>query len=112
MSQIIDQINYLKTPVKLNRFINGKTVSIRRDNPDDEQHFGKDVSLKIYDRNEIAAGHSRYQIARQPQFDGEGLFNNRRGDLMLLINGMPVIHIELKRSGILFLTLHNKYLNI
>lgn len=100
MSQIIDQINYLKTPVKLNRFINGKTVSIRRDNPDDEQHFGKDVSLKIYDRNEIAAGHSRYQIARQPQFDGEGLFNNRRGDLMLLINGMPVIHIELKRSGI------------
>lgn len=26
--------------------------------------------------------------------------NDRRGDLMLLINGMPVIHIELKKSGI------------
>jgi type I restriction enzyme R subunit len=26
--------------------------------------------------------------------------NDRRGDLCLLINGMPVIHIELKRSGI------------
>ncbi|MCK9323758.1 MAG: HsdR family type I site-specific deoxyribonuclease, partial [Candidatus Methanomethylophilaceae archaeon] len=25
---------------------------------------------------------------------------DRRGDLMLLINGMPVVHIELKRSGI------------
>ena len=28
------------------------------------------------------------------------LVNDRRGDLMLLINGMPVIHIELKKSGI------------
>jgi type I restriction enzyme R subunit len=26
------------------------------------------------------------------------MLNNRRGDLMLLINGMPVFHIELKRS--------------
>ena len=28
------------------------------------------------------------------------MLNDRRGDLMLLINGMPVIHIELKRSGV------------
>ena len=27
------------------------------------------------------------------------MLNDRRGDLLLLINGMPVIHIELKRSG-------------
>lgn len=28
------------------------------------------------------------------------MLNSRRGDLMLLINGMPVIHIELKKSGV------------
>ncbi len=100
MQQIVEQIKELRTPLKLNGFINGKSVSIVRDNPDDKLHFGKEVSLKIYDRREIAAGQSRYQIVRQPKFSTKSILNDRRGDLMLLINGMPVIHIELKRSGI------------
>lgn len=101
MQQIVEQINTLRTPLKLNGFINGKTVSIKRDNPADTQHFGKEVSLKIYDRHEIAAGQSRYQIVRQPKFPTTShMISDRRGDLMLLINGMPLIHIELKKSGI------------
>ncbi len=68
MQQILEQITDLRTPLKLNGFINGKTVSITRDNPADELHFGKEVSLKIYDRHEIAAGQSRYQIVQQPPF--------------------------------------------
>ena len=101
MQQILEQIEALRTPLKLNGFINGKSVSIVRDNPDDKLHFGKEVSLKIYDRREIAAGQSRYQIVQQPKFPTKSkLLNDRRGDLMLLINGMPVIHIELKKSGI------------
>lgn len=101
MQQIIEQITTLRTPLKLNGFINGKTVAITRDNPDDEAHFRKEVSLKIYDRREIAAGQSRYQIVQQPVFPGKSkMLNDRRGDLMLLINGMPVIHIELKRSSV------------
>lgn len=101
MQQILEQIENLRTPLKLNGFINGKSVSIVRDNPDDKLHFGKEVSLKIYDRREIAAGQSRYQIVQQPKFPTKSkLLNDRRGDLMLLINGMPVIHIELKKSGI------------
>lgn len=101
MQQILEQIAALRTPLRLNGFINGKTVSIVRDNPDDVQHFGKEVSLKIYDRREIAAGQSRYQIVQQPRFPSKSkLLNDRRGDLMLLINGMPVIHIELKKSGV------------
>ncbi|MDR3345951.1 MAG: HsdR family type I site-specific deoxyribonuclease [Campylobacteraceae bacterium] len=100
MKQIIEQITTLRTPLKLNGFINGKTVSVKRDNPDDIVHFGKEVSLNIYDRQEIAAGQSRYQIVQQPKFPTRGILNDRRGDLMLLINGMPVIHIELKKSGI------------
>lgn len=101
MQQILEQIEALRTPLKLNGFINGKSVSIVRDNPDDKLHFGKEISLKIYDRREIAAGQSRYQIVQQPKFPTKSkLLNDRRGDLMLLINGMPVIHIELKKSGI------------
>ena len=101
MQQIIEQITELRTPLKLNGFINGKTVSVKRDNPEDKAHFGKEISLKIYDRREIAAGQSRYQIVRQPVFPNKSkILNDRRGDIMLLINGMPVIHIELKRSGV------------
>lgn len=101
MQQIVEQITTLRTPLKLNGFINGKTVAIKRDNPEDQLHFGKEVSLKIYDRHEIAGGQSRYQIVQQPQFKSKSkILNDRRGDLLLLINGMPLIHIELKRSGI------------
>lgn len=101
MQQIMEQIKTLRTPLMLNKFINGKTISITRDNVDDKLHFGKEVSLKIYDRKEIAAGQSRYQIARQPKFKASSrILNDRRGDIMLLINGMPVIHIKLKRSGV------------
>ena len=101
MRQILEQIAQLRTPLKLNGFINGKTVSIKRDNPDDKAHCGKEISLKIYDRMEIAAGQSRYQIVQQPVFPSKSkMLNDRRGDLMLLINGMPVFHLELKKSGI------------
>lgn len=100
MNQILEQITALKTPLKLNGFINGKSVAITRDNPDDKEHFGKEVSLKIYDRQEIAAGQSRYQIAQQPKFAAKNeILPDRRGDFMLLINGMPVIHVELKKNS-------------
>ncbi len=101
MQQILDQIKELRTPLKLNGFINGKTVSIKRDNSEDVEHLGKEISLDIYDRDEIAAGKSKYQIAEQPRFEAEDPIGyKRRGDIMLLINGMPVIHIELKKSGV------------
>src|SRR5690606_37409634 len=68
MRQVIEKINELRTPLKLNGFINGKTITIKRDNLNDSLHLGKEVSLKIYDRQEIAAGQSRYQIVSQPRF--------------------------------------------
>ena len=101
MQQLLDQISTLRTPQQLNGFINGKTVSVRRDNQADTLHYGKEVTLKIFDPREIAAGQTRYQIAKQPKFASRSpILNTRRGDLTLLINGMPMIHIELKKSGI------------
>ena len=101
IQQILEQIKTLRTPLALNTFINGKTVSVKRDNPADAAHFGKEVSLDIYDRMQIAGGKTRYQIARQPHLPTpHPLASDRRGDIMLLINGMPMIHVELKRSGV------------
>ncbi|MHA3893012.1 type I restriction endonuclease subunit R [Acinetobacter sp. GXMZU3951] len=101
MAQILEQIKTLRTPLALNGFINGKTVSIKRDNPNDVAHLGNEISLSIYDRQQIAAGESRYQIVQQPKFPTSSpILNDRRGDIMLLINGMPLFHIELKRSGV------------
>lgn len=100
MDQFIEQILALRTPLRLNEFINGRTVAITRDAPE-AANVGMEVSLKIYDRLEIAGGQSRYQIARQPRYKASNsILPPRRGDLVLLINGMPLIHIELKRSGV------------
>lgn len=100
MDQIVEQVLAARTPLRLNEFINGRTVAITRDAPQ-AVNVGAEVSLKIYDRLEIAGGQSRYQIARQPRYKASNaILPPRRGDLVLLINGMPVIHIELKRSGV------------
>lgn len=101
MEQILSQVALQRTPLHLNKFVNGRSVTIIRDNPDDTAHLGQPVPLLIYDRKEIAGGKSIYQIARQPKFTTTSrLLGDRRGDFMLLINGMPLIHVELKKSGI------------
>ena len=101
MQQIMTQVDNLKNPYEVNQFINGGQVMIKRDNQDDKINFGKEVYLTIFNAKEIRAGQSVYQIVRQPKFQTKHpLGTTRRGDVMLLINGMPVIHIELKRSGV------------
>ncbi|MCM3112828.1 type I restriction endonuclease subunit R [Lederbergia lenta] len=100
MDQIIREINNLNTPLLKNEFINGQSISIKRENPKDTLHYGKEVSLKLFDKREIAGGDSNYQIVQQPRFAGESkVKGDNRGDFILLINGMPVIHVELKRAG-------------
>ena len=53
--QIAEQIANLRTPLKLNEFINGKSISIRRDSPDDQLHFGKEISM-MSPRRSLASG--------------------------------------------------------
>ena len=99
INQIITKVNACSKPYEVNKFINAETVCIMRDNEEDTNNYGKEVYLKLFDAKEICSGQSRYQIARQPRFrTADPMRGNRRGDIMLLINGMPVIHIELKRS--------------
>ena len=101
MQQIMTQVDNLKNPYEVNKFINGGQVMIKRENQDDKINYGKEVYLTIFNAREIRAGQSVYQIVRQPKFQTKHpLASTRRGDVMLLINGMPIIHIELKRSGV------------
>lgn len=101
MQQIMTQVDNLKNPYEVNKFINGGQVVIKRENQDDKINYGKEVYLTIFNAREIRAGQSVYQIVRQPKFQTKHpLASTRRGDVMLLINGMPIIHIELKRSGV------------
>lgn len=101
MQQIMTQVDNLKNPYEVNKFINGGQVMIKRDNQDDKINYGKEVYLTIFNAHEIHTGQSVYQIVRQPKFQTKHpLASTRRGDVMLLINGMPIIHIELKRSGV------------
>src|SRR5574344_620146 len=101
IDQLVNFIACKKSPLLINEIINGKEITLRRDNPDDKEHLNKDITLHIFDRNEIAGGKTTYQIVQQPQYKSiDPYYKNRRGDLMLLINGMPLIHIELKRSGV------------
>ena len=101
MDQVMDFVRMTaNTPVKANHFINGRPIAVRRDlNSLDRQHAGHEVYLDLFSAKEIAGGTSRYQIAEQTYFS-DNTSTKRRGDVTLLINGMPVIHIELKASGV------------
>lgn len=101
MQQLVEKLVAKRTPVAINELINGREIVITRDNPDDGLHFGCEVALRVFHPAEIAGGSTRYQIAQQPVFPSKSkLGHDRRGDLMLLINGMPLFHIELKKSGV------------
>ncbi|MFQ9706200.1 MAG: type I restriction endonuclease subunit R, EcoR124 family [Limosilactobacillus pontis] len=55
------------------------------------------ISLLVIDHTNIAGGTSVYEVVHQIQLGRrQKMDNDRRGDVTLLINGLPVIHIELK----------------
>ena len=90
-----------KTPCEINRIINSRLIDLIRSNKTDTENYNKTVYLEIYDRKKIQDGETVFQIVRQPVFERKtSIDRDRRGDLMLLINGMPLYHLELKRSDV------------
>lgn len=62
----------------------------------DDASLGE-VSLMTVNSREVAGGNSSYEVINQFQaVKGDGSERNRRFDITLLINGLPLIHIELK----------------
>lgn len=53
------------------------------------------IRLEVLWRNNVAGGKSSYEVVHQVMTGGEEI-RQRRGDVTLLINGLPLIQIELK----------------
>ncbi|MBR6623366.1 MAG: type I restriction endonuclease subunit R [Ruminococcus sp.] len=102
MDRLMDTVRSdANSPVKANILLQGKEIPVKRDSDSpDTRNAGNDVFLNIFSPGEIAGGTSKYQIAEQVVFNQQEDTRDRRGDVTLLINGMPVIHIELKASGV------------
>ena len=98
--QVMNKIHSVcSNPVAANVLINGKQIVIQSEVERPNYRIQDDIYLDIFDPVEVAGGKSRYQIVEQPIFETSSRYNDRRGDIMLLINGLPVIQIELKASG-------------
>ncbi|WKB36434.1 type I restriction endonuclease [Terrilactibacillus sp. S3-3] len=69
----------------------GKIDGIYRD--DNPKITRKQITLTIFKKAEVCGGDSSYRIAREVQTP-----NDNRFDIVLLINGLPLINIEKKRT--------------
>lgn len=95
--QIRNQIENLKTPYEAGQFLYGMNgisqLEVDLDN-------GKHQILTVFDQKEIGGGNTVYQVVNQIQrkakIPGK---RDARFDVTLLINGLPIIQIELKASG-------------
>ena len=56
------------------------------------------VSLMAINSREVAGGSSSYEVIHQFRADNDEPGRDRRFDITLLINGLPLIHIELKNA--------------
>lgn len=102
-AQVKRVIESLHSPYEAGRFIyglNGVTqVEIDRDEVD--AATGSDhVFLTIFDQDKVGSGDTTYQIVNQVMVPShyQG-YLDRRYDVTLLINGLPIIQIEEKAEG-------------
>lgn len=95
-AQVKREINSLSTPYKAGQFLYGfNGVSMIEVDRDEGEH----IFLTVFDQAQVGAGSTIYQVANQIRHDAvlPGR-QNRRFDVTLLINGLPIIQIELKRD--------------
>lgn len=95
-NQVKKIISEIQTPYQAGQFLYGvngvSEIEIDLDN-------GKHVFLTVFDQAQVGGGNTVYQIVNQinrPKVvDGKP---NRRFDITMLINGLPIIQIELKKA--------------
>lgn len=96
--QVLTQINEISDSFEAAKILAmeggiGKIDGIYRDNH--PQVTRTQITLTIFKKAQIRGGDSSYQIAREIETD-----NGSRFDIVLLINGLPLINIEQKRADI------------
>ncbi|MBC2240036.1 type I restriction endonuclease subunit R [Listeria booriae] len=92
---ILQELQRIRTPYEAQLLLVGAggvgSIPIIRDD-------GSSLEVEIFYEDDVAGGRSRYEIVSQVRFDNlpKGLTTKRIIDLALLINGIPVVHIEEK----------------
>lgn len=94
--QVMTQVNQISNSYEAAKILSmeesvGKIDGIYRD--DNPKITRKQITLTIFKKAEVRGGDSSYQIAREVVSA-----NNNRFDIVLLINGLPLINIEQKRT--------------
>ena len=95
-SQVMAKVNQIRNSYEAAKILaieesKGKIDGIYRD--DNPKITRKQITLTIFKKAEVRGGDSSYRIAREVQTP-----NNNRFDIVLLINGLPLINIEQKRT--------------
>ena len=94
--QVRKLISEIDTPYRAGQFLYGvngvSEIEIDLDN-------GEHVFLTVFDQAQVGGGNTVYQLVNQIErpkvVDGKP---NRRFDITMLINGLPIIEIELKKA--------------
>lgn len=94
--QVLSKVNQLSNSYEAAKILSiegstGKLDGIYRD--DHPEVTRKQITLTILKKAQVSGGDSSYQIASEVSTS-----NGNRFDLVLLINGLPLINIEQKRS--------------
>lgn len=95
-NQVMSKVNQISNSYEAAKILaieesKGKIDGIYRD--DNPNIMRKQITLTIFKKAEVRGGDSSYRIAREVQTQ-----NNNRFDIVLLINGLPLINIEQKRT--------------
>lgn len=94
--QVKAHISNLKTPYEAGQFLYGVNGVSEIDIELDD---GKHAYLTVFDQAQVGGGDTTYQVVNQIErpriVDGKP---TRRFDVTLLINGLPIIQIELKKT--------------
>lgn len=97
--QVVLELNKNKTTYDAQLMLAGAggvgAIPLNRDD-------GSQLELEIFYGDEVAGGRSRYEIVNQITFNNltNSLSAKRRIDIMLLINGLPVAHVEEKDQSL------------
>lgn len=95
-AQVMSKVNQINNSYEAAKILAaensvGKIDGIYRD--DNPKITRKQITLTIFRKAEVRGGDSSYRIAREIRTK-----NNNRFDIVLLINGLPLINIEQKRT--------------
>ncbi|WP_225352228.1 DEAD/DEAH box helicase family protein [Limosilactobacillus equigenerosi] len=95
-NQVMDKVRAISNSFEASKLLSmengiGKIDGIYRDTNPKVTH--SQVTLKIFNKPQVSGGSSSYQVAREVVTD-----HGNRFDIVLLINGLPLINIEQKRT--------------